>query len=185
MPLNEIAKNKCFRDLVCAYTGRPVTVRVIAAGRDMPRYFSPDAFDPADVQASSVKLMELAGTRNGIMGAATNGNELVCPYTGAKMSIVALPDGGYRLRGGFSPASPMTDPVAFARAMRTRGGIPPEGTPQSAPSVSFQGTKPAIREYDSSKSPDYALEYAEKVLKPIIPKRATVQVSRKIGKKGK
>jgi hypothetical protein len=151
----------------------------------MPRYFSPDAFDPADVQASSVKLMEAAGTRNGIMGAATNGNELTCPYTGRRMTITAMPDGGYRLTGGFSPSTPQKDPLAFARSMRMRGGVSPDGEPEARPEVSFPEAKPEVREYDSSKSPDYALEYAEKVLKPIIPKRATVQVARKIGKKGK
>lgn len=185
MPLNETAQNKCFQGLTCAYTGKPITVRVIAAGRDMPRYFSPDAFDPTDVQASSVKLMELAGTRNGIMGAMTGGNELICPYTGAKMSIVALNEGGYCLKGGFSPSSPMLDPVAFARAMRTRGGVPPADAPESRPDVSFPSAKPDIRSYDSSKSPDYALEYAENVLKPIIPKRVAVQVTRRVPKKGK
>ena len=87
MPLNAKAENKVFKGLVCPYTGRPVTVRVIAAGRDRPMYFSPDAFDPSSIQESSVKLLELAGTRNGIAGALTNGNELVCPYTGVKMSI--------------------------------------------------------------------------------------------------
>ena len=182
MPLNEIAKNKAFKGLTCPYTGKSITVRVIAAGRDMPMYFSPDAFDPAEVQPTVAKLLEKAGTRNGIMGALVDGRELMCPYLGTRMAIAAMPDkSGYFLTGGFSPSRPQRGVNEFVKRMLTRGGVSPDT--EADAEVAFVEPKDKVAEYDSSKSPDFALEYAEKIIKPLIHKAASVTVGRKITKK--
>ena len=184
MPLNVLAENRVFKGLTCPYTGRPVSVRVIAAGRDRPMYFSPDAFDPSSVQESPVKLLELAGTRNGIAGALTNGNELICPYTGNRMSIRQVP-GGYCLKGGFSPSSPQHDLYKFASDMRMRGGNRTDDWTPGRDVVSFPAEREKVNAYDSSKSPDYALEYAERALKPILPRSQTVVVPGSVPKRGR
>jgi hypothetical protein len=145
-------------------------------------YFSPDAFDPAEVQPTVAKLLEKAGTRNGIMGALSDGRELMCPYLGTRMAIAAMPDkSGFFMTGGFSPSRPQRGANEFAKRMLTRGGVPP--AIETDPEVAFVEQREAVAEYDSSKSPDFALEYAENIVKPLIPRASSVTVGRRITKK--
>lgn len=81
MPLNEISPDKLFRGLKCAYTGKPVTVRVVAAGKGMPVYFSPDAFDPmTEGFPSSEALFAALSQRGGVSGPLPAGTSL-CAHT--------------------------------------------------------------------------------------------------------
>ena len=177
MPLNEVANQKIFKGLTCPYTGKPITVRVIAAG-GRPLFFSPDAFDPSFPMVSLKALLQAAGTRGGVIGFAAEGKELICPYTGKKMSIIKLQDGTFRLKGGFRPSNPMESAEAFSYAMRTRDGVPPEGPiPQPVPSVIFADTS-RLPAFDK-KAPapkDFALEYAEDALKGAVPVKTRIMV---------
>ena len=185
MPLNEISPDRIFRGLKCAYTGRPVTVRVVAAGKGMPVYFSPDAFDPmTDSFPSSEALFAALSQRGGVTGAASGGNELVCPYTGAHMTIVRTP-AGFSASGGFSPAKPLADKVAFARAMLTRGGVLPESAPQPARVSAGDPIPPETRAPDKTSADDYALEHAEAALRNVVKRRTTVSMSKGKPKKAK
>jgi hypothetical protein len=126
MSLNAVATNQCFRGLLCAYTGEPITVRVIAHGGAMPRYFSPDAFDPSVPDPDMASLLRKTGTRNGVIGAMPEGAERVCPYTGAPMAL-RNSELGFSLSGGFRPSNPVTDPYLLARSLLMRGGVLPAG----------------------------------------------------------
>lgn len=177
MPMNEKATNAVFKGLTCPFTGKPITVRVIAHGKGVPMYFSPDAMDLTLPQANPAKLLERAGTRNGIMGALTNGNELKCPYTGARMTIEKMPDGsGYRMVGGFCPSTPMTDPNLFARALMTRDGVAPEGAPEAKVAVTFPEDLPPAPSARDPKPKDFAMDYCDRVISAALPPKVAVTV---------
>ena len=120
MYLNTVATNRFFHGLTCPYTGKKITVRVVANGRRKPMYFSPDAFDPSMVHDSADALLRTAGSRNGVAG-VIQGDKLVCPYTGAKLTLVRRSD-GFALDGGFSPSSLHADAAEFGRMLWTRDG---------------------------------------------------------------
>lgn len=185
MPLNEISPDRIFRGLKCAYTGKPVAVRVVAAGKGMPVYFSPDAFDPmTDSFPSSEALFAALSQRGGITGAASGGNELVCPYTGAHMTVVRTA-GGFSASGGFSPAKPMSDKVAFATAMLTRGGVAPDTAPKAARVSVADVVEAEERPVFRTDADDFAKEHAEKALRDVVKRRTSVSMSRGKPKKGK
>lgn len=121
MSLNAVATNRCFRGLTCPYTGKPITVRVVAHGKNPPMYFSPDAYDPSMPHQTVADLLQATGTRNGIIGARAEGDERVCAYTGAKLILRTVGD-TFSFTGGFRPSQLHTDPLAFATALWTRDG---------------------------------------------------------------
>lgn len=120
MSLNAQATNRYFNGLKCPYTGKPITVRVVAHGRRPPMYFSPDAYDPSLMNMSSADLLLKASMRNGVIG-VVQGDKLSCPYTGEKLTLVRLGE-GFMLTGGFSPASLHADAAEFGRMLLTRNG---------------------------------------------------------------
>jgi len=120
MHLNALATNRFFNGLSCPYTGEKITVRVVAHGRRKPMFFSPDAFDPSAIHDSSADLLNKAGMRKGILG-SVQGDKLVCPYTGNKLTLVKRGD-GFALDGGFSPSSLRPDAAEFGRKLWTRNG---------------------------------------------------------------
>jgi hypothetical protein len=121
MSLNAIATQSLFKGLKCPYTGKPITVRVVAHGNQAPMFFSPDAYDPAMPHTSATDLMEKVGTRNGIMGATSGKKSCVCPYTGHEMSLTAT-GSLFSFIGGFSPRSPHKDMYEFAKKLHMRDG---------------------------------------------------------------
>lgn len=120
MHLNTVATNKFFHGLVCPYTGKKISVRVVAHGRRKPMYFSPDAFDPSIACDSAEALLQKAGTRNGIIG-AVQGDKLTCPYTGNKLTLVKIGD-SFSLDGGFRPSALHDEATEFGRMLWTRNG---------------------------------------------------------------
>lgn len=120
MSLNAPATNRFFHGLKCPYTGKPITVRVVAHGRRKPTYFSPDAYDPSIMNMSSEDLLQKASMRNGVIG-VVQGDKLACPYTGEKLTLVRLGE-GFALNGGFSPTSLHADAAEFGRKLLTRKG---------------------------------------------------------------
>jgi hypothetical protein len=130
MSLNVPASQSFLKNLRCAYTGKPVTVRVVSSADRVPLYFSPDAWDPLDFVGTPEELFAMAGTRDGIRGAVKDGAELVCPYTAVKMRVEKT-SMGYHLVGGFSPGGPVADPVEFARRMLMRHGVVPSTAPHA------------------------------------------------------
>ena len=178
MALNVPASQKFLKSLKCAYTGKTVEVRAISSGDRPPLYFSPDAFDPTDLHKSSESLFAALGTRDGVQGAARDGAEFVCPYTGAKMSVKPIPGFGHQAVGGFSPSTPVADPVAFARAMLMRGGVVPKSAPKPTPPPVVKANvelepPPAIQ-----RSPDDSvMAAAEGVLRKVSPRKITVPSS--------
>lgn len=122
MSLNAIATNRFFKGLKCPYTGKPVTVRVVAHGSHTPMYFSPDAYDPTMPHKSAADLLQKVSTRNGIIGAVAKDKERVCAYTGHEMALTATGN-MFSFVGGFSPATLHKDPYAFARMLHTRNGV--------------------------------------------------------------
>lgn len=184
MPLNEISPDRIFRGLKCAYTGKPVTVRVVAAGKSMPVYFSPDAFDPmTESFPSSEALFAALSQRGGVAGAASGGNELVCPYTGAKMTVVKT-TAGFSASGGFSPAKPLSDKVAFARAMRARGGVVPDDAPKPSVVTATSVVEPEARPPIQAEADDFAKEHAETLLREHAKRAVSVRVQGRKRKKG-
>ena len=133
MSVNVVAKIPMLKRLSCAYTGVPAEVRVVSHRGAEPLYFSPTAFDPSEFQDSAEALFQKLSMRDGVQGAAAGGAELVCPYTGARMTVEDVPGFGVRAKGGFSPSQPVASPALFARLMMTRGGVVPEGAPEYVP----------------------------------------------------
>ncbi|MBM4043557.1 MAG: hypothetical protein FJ279_00435 [Planctomycetes bacterium] len=176
MALNVPASQGYLKTLTCAYTGKPVTVLAVSHGDRPPLYFSPDAFDPSEFHKTPEDLFAHLGTRNGVRNAARNGRELVCPYTGAEMAIDHVKEFGFRTLGGFCPSEPQADPIAFARAMLSRGGKVPKSAPRYAP-------PPRGKLHAESEPPapapglsDAALAGAERTLRPLASPRTTVTV---------
>lgn len=184
MSLDVVAKQKYLRGLKCAYTGREITVRMIGAGSAC-LYFSEDAFDPGDWHATAAALLTALGTRGGVVGALRDGKELVCPYTGAKLSLRKDPVFGYRVEGGFRPSVPVTDPFLFARMMMSRNGVAPKNAPKPA-RVSLNEAAEPEEEVDRAEvSTDAAMQAAEDILKPSMPVRPTITVPGGAPRKGK
>lgn len=121
MSLNAEATNRFFKGLKCPYTGKKITVRVVAHGKHKPMYFSPDAYDPTMPHGSIKELLEKTSTRNGIIGYLPPGKERVCAYTGNALTL-AETGSMFSFTGGFSPRTPNADPLAFARMLWTRNG---------------------------------------------------------------
>ena len=174
MSLNEVAKQRIFNGLTDPYTGKQVTVRVIAGGSDMPMFFSPDAYDPSIPVPTVKELLEKAGTRNGVSGSLSGGAELTCPYTGNRMYISTGPEGAC-LKGGFRPSRPMRGAAEFNFAMRMRGGNSEIDAPDAPPSVVFVEDPPVVTS-GSDEPKDYSKEYAERILAPMLPKKTVVTV---------
>lgn len=151
MPLNVPARQRCLRNLKCAYTGREIEVRMFEDPSGRAWFFSPDAYDPArDAVPDSVALFSALSCRDGIRGAARNGAELVCPYTGARMHPVH-DAAGYYATGGFSPSTPVRRPEAFARLMLTRNGVVPADAPK-LPAVPVSVTARPVEETEVPES---------------------------------
>lgn len=178
MALNVPASQKFLKSLKCAYTGKTVEVRMVSSGDRPPLYFSPDAFDPTEIHKTSETLFAALSTRDGIQGVARDGAELVCPYTGAKMAVKPVPGFGHQAVGGFSPSTPMADPVAFARAMLMRNGVVPKNAPKPTPppvAKAIVETEPAPT---ISRSPnDVAMAAAEGVSRKLSPRKISVPAS--------
>lgn len=175
MSLDVVAKQKFLRGLKCAYTGREITVRMIGTGSSC-LYFSEDAFDPGDWHATPAALLAALGTRDGIAGAAREGSELACPYTGRKMTLRHDPAFGYGVTGGYRPSRPVADPFLFARMMMTRKGVAPENAPKPV-RISLAGVEEPEEDVDRVEiSVDAAMQAAEDILKPSMPVRTTVTV---------
>ena len=176
MSLNVPATQAYFRNLRCAYTGKPVTVLAVSAGHTSPIYFSPDAFDPSEFYKKPEDLFAALSIRDGVVNAARHGKELVCPYTGAEMTINFVKGFGYQAIGGFCPSEPDTDPVIFARSMMMRGGKVPKDAPNHAPppkARSLEATEPAAPKPSLSED---AASKAEGILRDLAPKKTTVTV---------
>ena len=176
MPLNEIATQSCFRGLVCPYTGKKVTVRVVA-GAGLPMFFSPDAFDPSMPMESAEELMRLVGMRGGMMGALAPGKETVCPYTGKQMTFRSG-RAGFWFDGGFSPSRPVEGAARFAALMKTRGGKGPE-VPAPA-HVAFASETAGFRESTPVKTEPSAaaLAQVEEAAAAMVKPRCTVTVAK-------
>lgn len=185
MPLNEIATQSCFRGLTCPYTGRKVTVRVVA-GAGQPMFFSPDAFDPSMPVGSAAELMRLVGMRDGVMGALPPGGETACPYTGRQMTLRSG-RAGFWFDGGFSPGRPVEGAARFAALMRTRGGVGPEAVAPAR--VSFgRADDDGLSEARPAKKEPSAAAYAqaEAAAAAAVRRRTAVTVPKAVPKrKGK
>lgn len=175
MALNVKANFPFFKHLKCAYTGAPVTVRMASAKALPPVYFSSDAFDPGAFVPTSEELFAKLGVRDGVDGAATGMARLVCPYTGARMSIEHVPGIGYHAVGGFRPSAPMADPAKFAAAMQTRGGVT-ASVPESARISASEREDTSPEDGPARVSRDLALEQAEALIKDKLPVRTSVVV---------
>lgn len=175
------ASQSFLKTLKCAYTGEPVTVLAVSNGRSPVMFFSPDAYDPTAFHPASTELFSNLGRRNGVAGACGGGRELICPYTGASMTIEEVKGLGYRAVGGFSPSTPMADPVEFARAMLTRNGKVPSKAPKQTPKPKVTGIAPVERgSIDQVSSVDLARETADKLLhKTAKPITVSMSVSAK------
>ena len=152
MSLNVTAEDKICKGLVCAYTKKPITVRVVAAGSGSPIFFSPDAFDPSVPVASSTELFKMLSTRNGIIGAATGGEEFKCPYTGKTITVRRTANGMHYAHGGLSPNTPTFDKVALVRGLMMRNGKVPEGAPAAKDRVVMKKIIPEEKRPDLSPS---------------------------------
>lgn len=181
--INEVATQKVFQGLTCAYTGKPVTVRVVASSMTRPLFFSPDAFDPSLPLPTLKELLEKASSRNGVAGSVSGENILVCAYTGKKLKI--LHDAaGFSLVGGFRPSCPSPDPAAFAHNMRSRGGVNAAPSPEPAPRITFLKEKPVVTS-GSATPKDSSLTYAENALKGVLPGKTVVGVTVEAPRRGR
>ena len=177
MSLNVTASQAFLKGLRDAYTGKLITVTAISAGDRSPLYFSSDAFDPANFLPTPEALFAALGTRGSIIGAARNGRELVCPYTGQGMSVEAVKGFGYRAIGGFSPSEPKADPVDFARACLMRDGKVPKKAPRHPPAVKARVVIEIEPPSAKTGLSDAAAIKAEGMLRDLAPRKLTVPVS--------
>lgn len=185
MPLNEVAHDQMFRGLKCAYTGKPITVRVVASGAGMPMYFSPDAFDPSEPVTDPVDLMKALSTRDGIMGVAEGEKALVCPYTGRTMRLARIA-GMHHAVGGFSPSAPVYDRAELARGFLMRNGELPKNAPSLRPAPKIQAVKVEQKEPPTTKGNELrkaSTDQAEALLAAVVPLPTTVRVPAKVPRK--
>ena len=165
MSLNVSASQVYFKNLKCAYTGQPMSVKAISRGSAPAMFFSPDAFDPTFFRDTSQELFAMLGTRDGVRGAARNGGELVCPYTGNQMTINHAAGLGFQALGGFSPSTPVADPVAYARAVMSRKGKVSPKAPKAQPPPKVAARAPVEKgEPAPTTSIDLARETADRLV---------------------
>lgn len=176
MSLNVEMKAPYMAKLVCAYTGKPAKVRMVSVGDCPPIYFASAAYDPSAYVQTAAELLKALGTRNGVDGAARNGAELVCPYTGVRMSIEKVEGLGFHAVGGFNPAAACTDPQKFAAAMLMRGGVPAKNAPAALRVSASREDGPPETMDGPRVSEDASLGFAEELLKGSHVPSATVSV---------
>ncbi len=183
LTLNEVAKNPCLRNLVDAYTGKLMEVRVVYSGKTGCMYMAPGAYTPSDWQKDMAKLLDEASTRRGMVGAVQGDPH--CPYTGKKLALEADPELGFRFVGGWNPAMPVDSPEMFAYLARRRDGkedpTAPKPEPKSAHVIKVIG----VREPPEPKLPaltvsDDAGDLAERTVHELRRKAGMRKVSVKV-----
>lgn len=177
MPINAEMKEPYLRKLKCAYTGAAVTVRMSGTKAAARLFFVTGAVDPGEWRKSAEELMVILGTREGVVGAARDGAELLCPYTGKKMAIERSKEFGFRAIGGYRPTQPVTDPFKLAADMMTRGGVTPKNAPKPArvTAARIEDVTPDA-ERTQVATDDEALQEAENILKNGMPVKTSVTV---------
>lgn len=135
--LSTIAESRdpLLKGLVCAYTGKPLTMRVSVSPRLGVLYFAVnDGSSPSGRQYDDLPSLMLAlRQRNGVGAAVDEKEAAKCPYTGVALSIVQR-GSRWMAKGGFNPFAPNRDPREYARLAKMRGGVGPAVAP--APRVS-------------------------------------------------
>lgn len=168
MSLNIEPKIPYLKNLRCAYTDAPAGVRMVAHKTASALYFCAAAFDPAFAFCkTTAELVGRLRQRRGIENAVTAEEALICPYTGAVMSLKLKPGFGYVAVGGYSPSTPVADPVALARDMLRRGGVVPESAPApgtAAPRISAAVIEPKETAEPGAVDFDTAAAAAEDIL---------------------
>lgn len=166
MPLNEVCRERMFQGIEDPYLGKEITVRVVASGKGMPMYFSPDAFDPSLLLDSSEELFKFLSMRRGIMGVISGERMLNCPYTGQKMSPNAL-GGRHHATGGFSPSTPMEDKIEFARRIMMRNGVVPEYAPVAKTRIQVKALVDEEKPAPDKPLLNTSTDAAEKILREV------------------
>ena len=144
--LSEPCTGRRASGLVCAYTGRPLTVMVSSSPRTGWRWFAVPLDPPSPAARGTyyrtvADLMVAVGTRNGVPGCLTGEAALVCPYTGARLSIAHSARGFYA-EGGWSPFTPCTSLFRLEHFTRMRDGVPAPGTVPEPPTVHTSSREP-------------------------------------------
>ena len=149
MPLNVVCEEPMFRGLKCPYTGKVIKVKAIAAGKDMPWYHSPDAFDPTATVGSSEELFKLLSMRDGVMGVKSGANMFICPYTGKQMHPEKLGT-KHHAKGGFNPTALVRDKISLVRSLMMRDGVVPDNAPKARKETRIQA---AVKLEDNEVAP--------------------------------
>jgi hypothetical protein len=158
LTVNEVAKNPCLRNLVDAYTGKVMEVRVVYSGKAGFMFMAPDAYSPSGWQKDMAKLLDEASTRRGMVGAKQGDPH--CAYTGAKLALEADPELGFRLVGGWDPAMPVASPEMFAYLARRRDGKEDPSAPKPQPKVESVIKVIGVREAPEPRLPPVAVSDA-------------------------
>lgn len=166
MALNVPARNKCLKNLTCAYTGKPIEVRMIEDSCGELWYFSPDAYDPSvDESPNSVELFSRLAQREGIRSSAVGSAVLRCAYTGEALVPTRTSEGTAVAVGGFAPSNPVCGAEEFARRMMMRGGvIPPHApkVPRADVTISAQVVEPVEKPESETSHKEMADEVADR-----------------------
>lgn len=131
------ARDASLKGLTCAYTGKPLDVRLTVAPQTGVHYYAVGSdIGPYDTRSydSAKALLEALSERDGIPGSCTGDAILLCPYTGAKLRVESK-QGRFHAVGGWNPYKPQPGPQQFAYYAKMRGGKPAEDTSKKAPKI--------------------------------------------------
>ena len=122
--------------LTCPYTEKTVVVESNAAGEGPVLYFQKGAWSPNRVYPS-LRDARIAMLRRGKEWIPDNGQELTCPYTGATVAFIEVPN-GVRPVGMYDPDRAYSSANEIYYAMGMRNGVPAPGT-SPAPETATKG----------------------------------------------
>lgn len=117
--------------LKCAWTGRPLRVRVSVSPRIGASWFAVhDGASPIGRDFPTLAaLSEALSMRDGVAGVARGDDAARCAYTGVRLELREVAPGRWRAEGGFDPYLPQGDPEAFVAGCRGRAGRLVAATP--------------------------------------------------------
>ena len=184
------ARDPRLQGLKCAYTGKPLVIRVSVSARLGALYFA-DGPCPGPYGnrkfANMPTMLKALSQRKGVTGAVELKESMTCPYTGAGLGTAKARDGSFSVSGGFNPYVPFRgNAEMFSTVLKG-------GTVEKEAEVSAAEVAPPLQE-DALK--DKYVEQAEQLTSTVekaaaapvtitVPKKTPVKRKRKSRAKGK
>lgn len=177
--------HKILQDLPCAFTGKPMDVRLTVSPRSGAVFYAVITKDKAPYSnqyfPDAESLIKALTMRGGVGGVVDEDKCLVCPYTGDQLALECTQH-GFRVTGGWNPYIPQAGPEQFAKMANARAGVLDESLVPPEVSVEDSTEPPLGADPLQEKYEEMAEDMTEKMRKAETAP-VTVPVDGKVGGK--